>query len=135
MTILFPVADGTVTTSGGNRRLKPSTSIRDRPERREEQEVFRGESDGLYSPTPLQDTQRGMVRKLKNDFWSITGEFISCHHVEPRVKLYVPREESVPVPLEYIDVTRTTHTSLDVLLEKRLMNNQMHGHVHRIHVY
>ena len=52
---IFPVADGTVKTSGGDRRLRPSTLIRDRPERGEEQEVFRGESNGLSSPNPLQD--------------------------------------------------------------------------------
>ena len=42
------------------------------------------------------------------------------HHVEPRVELYSPREESFPIPLKYIDVTRTTHTNLDVKLEKRI---------------
>ena len=40
--------------------------------------------------------------------------------MEPRVKLYMPREESFPIPLKYIDITRTTHTSLEVLLEKHL---------------
>ena len=40
--------------------------------------------------------------------------------MEPRVKLYMPREESFPIPLKYIDVTRTTKTSLDVLLEKNV---------------
>ena len=55
---------------------------------------------------------------LKNDLWSITGDFIYRHHVEPRVKLDVPREESFLIPLKYNDVTRTTYTSLDVLLEK-----------------
>ena len=53
-----------------------------------------------------------------NDFWSISGNFIYSHHVEPRVKLYVPREQSFPVPLNLFDVTRTTDTSLDVMLEK-----------------
>ena len=38
--------------------------------------------------------------------------------MEPRVKLYVPREESFPVPLKCIDVTRATNTSLDVMLQK-----------------
>ena len=61
-----------------------------------------------------------MMRKLKNDFRSITGDFIHRHHMEPRVKLYMPRGESFPIPLKYVDVTRTTHTSLDVLLEKHL---------------
>ena len=32
----------------------------------------------------------------------------------------MPKEESFPTPLKYIDVTRTTHTSLDVLLEKQI---------------
>ena len=42
------------------------------------------------------------------------------HHVEPRVKLYSPREESFPIPLKHIDVSRTTHTNLDVKQEKRI---------------
>ena len=42
------------------------------------------------------------------------------HHVEPSVKLYSPREESLPVPLKYIDVSRTTQTNLDVMLEHRI---------------
>ena len=62
-----------------------------------------------------------MMRKLKNDFWTITGEFIYRHHVEPRVKLYMPREETFLIPMKYIDVTRTTYnTLLDVLLEKKI---------------
>ena len=60
------------------------------------------------------------MRKLKNDFWSITGDFVYRHHVEPRVKLYVPSEESFLIPMKYIDVTRTTHASLVVLLEKNM---------------
>ena len=50
----------------------------------------------------------------------MSGSFIYRHHVEPRVKLYSPREESFPIPLEYIDVSRTTHTNLDVKQEKRI---------------
>ena len=40
--------------------------------------------------------------------------------MEPRVKLYVSREESFPIPLKYINVTRTTETSLDVMMEKQI---------------
>ena len=40
--------------------------------------------------------------------------------MEPRVKLYMPKEESFPIPMKYIDVTRTTQASLDVLLEKQI---------------
>ena len=50
----------------------------------------------------------------------MSGSFIYRHHVEPRVKLYSPREESFPIPLKYIDVSRTAHTNLDVKQEKRI---------------
>ena len=50
----------------------------------------------------------------------MSGSFIYRHHVEPRVKLYSPREASLPIPLKYIDVSRTTHTNLDVKQEKRI---------------
>ena len=58
--------------------------------------------------------------EAENDFWTITGEFVYRHHVVHRVKLYVPKEESFPSPMKYIDATRTTYTSLDVMLEKIL---------------
>ena len=51
----------------------------------------------------------------------MSGNFIYRHHVEPRVELYSPREESFPIPLKYIDVTRTTHTNLDVKQENASM--------------
>ena len=84
---VFPVADGTVKTPGRDRRLRPSTLIKEHPERGEEQEVFRVESDGLYSPNPLQDDSTRDDAEAKNDFWSITGGIIYRHHVERRVKL------------------------------------------------
>ena len=69
------------------------------------------------------ENQKGLFHNLKthfrvageaiNDFWSMSGTFIYRHHVEPRVKLYSPREESFPIPLKYIDVSRTTHTNLE----------------------
>ena len=42
------------------------------------------------------------------------------HHVEPRVQLYVPKEETFSISLKYIDVTSTTHTNLFVLQESRI---------------
>ena len=74
---------------------------------------FLGESEG--SLPPPQDSGEAI-----NDFWSTSGNFMYCHHVEPRVKLYSPREESFPIPLEYFDVSITTHTNLDVKQERRI---------------
>ena len=59
--------------------------------------------------------------EARNDFWSMSGNFIYRHHVEPRVKLCSPKEESFPIPLKYIDVSRTTtHTNLDIMQESRI---------------
>ena len=113
---IFLVADGTVKISGGDQRLRTSTLTRDRPERGEEQENLLGESDGS-SLTPVHDSSM-CGGDAKNDFLSISGNFIYRHHVGPRVKLCVPRKASVPIPLKYIDVTSATSSSFDVMLEK-----------------
>ena len=78
---------------------------------------FLGESEGSLPPPHDSFPDAG---EAINDFWSMSGTFKNRHHVEPRVKLYSPREESFPIPLKYIDVSRTTHTNLDVKQEKRI---------------
>ena len=52
-------------------------------------------------PTDTSDDAEALT-----DFWSIQGDFICRHHNEPRVQLYVPKEETFPIPLKCIDVTR-----------------------------
>ena len=94
--------------------MRTTTQTQERPDRGEEQGSLQGESDGSAA-TPLQGSS-WYDGDARNDFWSVSGNFIYRHHVEPRVKLDVPREESFPIPLKYIDVTRTTDTSLDVML-------------------
>ena len=106
---MFPIADGTVNRSGGDQDLRTSTLIREHPIRGEEQGNLKGESDGSSS-TPLQDSS-WCDGETRNDFWSIPGDFVCHHHVEPRVKLYVLREELFLIPLKYIDVSRTANTS------------------------
>ena len=103
---IFPVADGTVKIFGWEQRLRTSTLTRERPERGEEQEILQGKSNELHSPTPLQEDSTRDVEDAKRDFWTKTRKFIDGHHVEPRVKLYVPREELSPIPLKYIVVAK-----------------------------
>ena len=91
--------------------------VRPRPIQGESKIDFLGESEGSL-PQPQDSFPDG--GEAINDFWSMSGSFMYRHHVEPRVKLYSPREESFPIPLEYIDVSRTTHTNLDVKQEKRI---------------
>ena len=80
-------------------------------------QAFLRESEG--SLPPPQDSLPDAGEAMK-DFWSMSGNFIYRHHVEPRVKLYSPREETFPIPLNHIDVSRTTHTNLDVKQERRI---------------
>ena len=111
----FPVADGRIKCVGGDQELRTSTLVRDHPTRREGQRDFLGESEGSPPPPP-QDSYPDAGEAI-NDFWSTSGNFIYRHHFGSRVKHYSPREESFPIPLKYIDVSRTTH---DVMQERRI---------------
>ena len=86
--------------------LRTFTLIRDRPDRGEEQENLPGKSD-RSSSTPFHDSSL-YDGEARNDFLSISGNSIHRHHVEPRVKLYMPRAASFPIPLKYIDMTSAT---------------------------
>ena len=114
---IFPVADGRIKSLGGDQELRTSTLVRHRPNQGESNIDFLGESEGSL-PQP-QDSFPDAGEAI-NDFWSLSRSFMYRHHVEPRVKLYSPREESFPIPLKYIDVSRTTHTNLDVKQEKSI---------------
>ena len=114
---IFPIADGRIKTLGGDQELRTSTLVRHRPIRGESHLDFLRESEGSL---PQPHDSLPVAGEALNDFWSMSGSFIYRHHVEPRVKLDSPREESYPIPLKYIDVTRTTHTNLDVKQEKRI---------------
>ena len=112
---IFRIADGRIKTPGGDQELKTSTLIRPRRIQGEGHVDLLGEWSLPQSHDSFPDAGGAI-----HDFWSMSGSFIYRHHVEPRVKLYSPREESFPIPLKYIDVTRTTHTNLDVKQEKRI---------------
>ena len=114
---IFPIEDGRIKTPEGDQELRTSTLVRPRPIQGEGHIDFLGESEGSL---PQPHDSLPVAGEAMNDFWSMSGSFICRHHVEPRVKLYSPREESCPIPLKYIDVTRTTHTNLDVKQEKRI---------------
>ena len=64
-----------------------------RPIRGESHVDFLGESEGSLPPPHDSFPHAG---ETINDFWSMSGNFLFRHYVEPRVKLYSPREESFP---------------------------------------
>ena len=97
---IFPIADGRIKTLRGDQDLRTSTLVRHRPIQGESNIDFLGESEGSL-PQPHDSFPD--AGEAINDFWSMPGNFIYRHHVEPRVKLYSPREESFPIPQKYID--------------------------------
>ena len=91
---IFPIADGRIKTLGGDQDLRTATLVRHRPIQGEGHVDFLGESEGSL-PQPhdsLPDAGEAM-----NDFWSMSGSFMYRRDVEPRVKLFPPREESFPL--------------------------------------
>ena len=83
---------------GGDQELRTSTLVRYRSIQGESNIDFLGETEGSL-PQP-QDSFADAGEAI-DDFWSMSGNFISRHHVEPRVKLYSPREESFRILLKW----------------------------------
>ena len=72
---------------------------------------------------PLRGAQSNVEQdgaEAVKDFWSIQGDFIYRHHIEARAQLHVPKEETFHIPLQYMDVTKSTHTVLDIMQEKKI---------------
>ena len=112
---VFPLADGAAKFSGRDHEFREPTLRREQPVR---SEGLSGELQ--FEPEGSQPTESTDDAEARADFWSIQGAFIHRHHNEPRVQLYVPKEGTFPIPLKYIDVTRSTDTDLDKLQEKRI---------------
>ena len=111
---IFPIADGTAKWSGRDYEFRePSPRLRQTAGSEDLSGELQGESEEPQPTEPKNDAE------AQKDFWSIQSDFIYRHHIEPRVQLYVPKEETLPMPLKYIDVARSTHTHLDVMQENR----------------
>ena len=111
--IVFPVADG----SSKIIRKRPRILRTHSGTGTHRTERTSGESQGDREEFQPEETKDDA--ETQKDFWSIQGDFIYSHHIEPRVQLYVPKEGSFTNPIQYIHVSRSTHTDLDVAQEKR----------------
>ena len=112
---IIPFADGTAKLLWKDHEYREPTLRREQTVRNEDfSRELHGEL-GESQPTEPTDDAEACA-----DFWSIQSDFIYRHHNEPRVQLHVPKEEIFPIPLKYIDGTRSTYTDLDVMQEKRV---------------
>ena len=69
------------------------------------------------APTPPADV-RPEHPQSGEDYWTMQGDMLIRHHRRPRLSLFVPDDQNLPIPLKYVDVTRQTDTSLESPCEK-----------------
>ena len=110
---ILPFADGTAKLAGRDCEFREPSLRQEFIVRSEDLSgEIQGESGESQHIGPTDDAE------ARADVWLVQGDFV-CHHTEPRVQLYVPKEETFPVPLKDIGVTWSTHTDPDVMQEKR----------------
>ena len=82
------------------------------PERSVEDQTASGDAEQISSFDPASNI----------DFWSITEDVLIRHHRIPRLSQFTLNEEGleVPIPIRYVDVTRSIETSIDNPLESRM---------------
>ena len=73
---------------------------------------LQGESEESRPSKPTDDAEGSA------DVWSMQGDFINRHLNEPRVQLCIPKEETFPIPLKYIDTARSTRASSHAVQEE-----------------
>ena len=101
---IFPVADGTAKWSGRDHEFREPTLRQEQPV---ESEHLSGELEG--EPKGPQPTETKDDAEARKDFWSIQGDLICRHHVEPRVPTLCGERRNISYPLNYID----THEDFD----------------------
>ena len=74
------------------------------------------------NPYGLDSDEEEQQEEEDKDFWSFNGEVLICHHIRPRSTLFVPTDETCPIPIKWIDVMRYTTTDLENDKEKRILD-------------
>ena len=81
--------------------------------------VEAGEDEEAEPPPPsIADEPHHQV--APEDYWTMKGDLLIRHHLQPRTELFVPEESQMPFPQKYIDVTRKTKTTLESPSEKSI---------------
>ena len=74
-----------------------------------------GQSSVLPAPNP------GSEDRDFTDHWVINQDLLIRIHNVPRHALYVPSEEDLPIPIKYLDVSRTTQTDIEEPVMERVV--------------
>ena len=73
---------------------------------------------GGDEPEVKQDESENEEQDLGEDYWELRGDYLVRKHVTPRSQLYVPEENSCPFKLGWLNLYRTTRTSLPSDIER-----------------
>ena len=57
-------------------------------------------------------TSQKATQNSTQDFWSMRGDFLHRHREEPRLELYTPDNEALPIQLKYVAVMRRTRSTV-----------------------
>ena len=79
----FPISDGTVKLSGRDHGVRESTLRPEQLVRREDLREELQRNSERSQPTETKDDA-----EARRDFWSIQGDFMYRHHIEPRVQFH-----------------------------------------------
>ena len=85
--------------------------------------------DELHPQVPNEevtpDEEPGKV-ETSEDYWTFSGDALTRHHITPRLKLYKPTQDDLPMPIEYLDIDRYTKTDLETKNES-IIFDYWHG--------
>ena len=89
------MADGSAKLSGRNCEFQEPTQRRESTVRREN---LSRESEGDWEEFQSEETKDDP--EARKGFWTVQGDFIYRHQIEPRVQFFVPREKITPYTTE-----------------------------------
>ena len=109
---IFPVADGECVQPHQDDHLR-------RVQQRKKAQKEKAEQDAI-ARAEAESNAADASQPHEPDYWTITTDTLTRHHMTPRLKLFVPTEIELPIPLRFLDVRRTTSTDIDEFKERRI---------------
>ena len=106
--LFFPLVDGSIGQPGLDARKQQKLAKR---------RASKEESAEEVEEAPPADRQ---VVQHEPDFWALNDDLLIRFHRTPRTKLLNFLEVEPPIPIEYVDILRTTVTDLDTLSEAKI---------------
>ena len=113
---MFPLADGSLRQPGGNLRKRSRVTQSQKPENSDE-----NEQDGEAGVDPA--TNPDPIPEYEKDYWHIAGNSLIRVHRTPRKWIFSPTDApDLPVPLEFLDITRCTETDLEDIKDRYIFD-------------